>query len=194
MKTKTTIFTILSILIATSVFASKTPKIEFTPLNGAKVLITVKQAPETKHTLTIVSKTGETIYSKKYRQNMKYEKQIFDFTNLENGNYEVKLKAGKTTLCNDLNITDGVVLVKEQHKEIAPYFYIDDNMIKITYLNFEKNNVEALIYQGNQLIHESKYGNEFNLNECLNLAKLERGRYDLCLSSGNKEYWFSFGR
>jgi hypothetical protein len=194
MKTKTTIITILSILIASGVFASSTPKIELTPLNGAKVLITVKQEPGTKHTLTIVSNSGEIIYVKKYRQNVKYKKQIFDFTNLENGNYEVKLKAGKTTLCNDLNITNGVVQVKEQHKEIAPYFYFENNLIKITYLNFEKNNVEALIYQGNQLIHQSKYGNEFKLNECLNLTKLETGRYDLCLSSGNKEYWFSFGR
>ena len=86
MKTKTTITTILSILIATSVFAFKTPKIELTPLTGTKVLITVKQVPDTKHTLTIVSNTGETIYSKKYQQKMNYKKQIFDFANLENGN------------------------------------------------------------------------------------------------------------
>lgn len=194
MKTKISIIAILTFFLATNVFAGKNFKFDITPLEAAKVLISINAEQSSRPSLTIVNESGRTIYNKKCKTAEYGTKQIFNFSKLENGNYEVRLTAGNTTLKNEVSIEDGVVTIKAQNKEIEPHFAFQDNLVKISYLNFEKSNVKAFVYKKGTLIHKAELGNDFMINKGLNISNLENGYYDLCLTNGDQNYWFSMKR
>ncbi len=193
MKTKTTIIAILMILLANNVFAVKNFKLEVKPIEESKVLINTVTKAGAKSSLDIVSESGETVYFKKLKKN-DLNKQVFNLSNLEDGKYEVRLSNAKMTLKNEMTICNGVVTVMEQNQEIEPHFSFENDVIKISYLNFEKDKVQAMVYQSGVLIHEAYLGNEFTVNKGLNLSRLKKGKYDLCLTNGNRQYWFSVAR
>ena len=194
MKTKTSVIAIIAIFLATNVFAAKNLKFNITPLEDSKVLISINVKPSSKPSLTIVNDAGETIYFKRCKNNDNFKKQVFNFSNLENGNYEVKLTTGNTTFKNEMRIHNGVITVNKQNKEVQPYFSLEENLLKISFLNFEESKVEAQVYKKGTLIYEAEFGDNFTIHKGLDISNLEKGYYDLCLTNGHQNYWFSLKR
>lgn len=194
MKTKQFILVILAFVFVSNVFATETPKMNIIPLKDTKALIAISQESPTVNEISIISESGSVVYFKKSKKETAIYKQIYDFSQLENGTYEVKLKVGTTTIKNKLQINNGAVSVKAQKKEMEPFFNFANNVLKVSYLNFEKENVVVNVYNEVGLIYTYELGNDFTLHHGFDLSKLEKGNYDVMLANANKKYWFSVTR
>lgn len=194
MKTKQFILVILALVFVTNVFATETPTMNIIPLKDTKALIAVSQETPTVNEISIISENGEIMYFKESKKEITSYKQIFDLSQLENGTYEVKLKVGTTTIKNGLKINNGTVSVEAQKKEVDPVFTFANNKLKVSYLNFGKEDVAVCIYDKSQLIHKTELGNEFSLQRGFDLSKLEEGNYDVKLANASNKYWFSVTR
>ena len=62
------------------------------------------------------------------------------------------------------------------------------NVLKFSYLNFDKENLKFAIYNNGDLVYQSKVGNDFTLSAGHDLSKLSAGNYKVVLSSYNKEF------
>lgn len=195
MKTKQFFIAIMAVAFAVNVFATETPKMSIIPLKETKALITVTHETPSVNEITIADENGKIRYYKKSKNEMNGYKKIFDLSQLENGTYEVKLKVGVTTFKRGLELNNGKVSVHQQRIELDPYFSFEDNMVKVSYLNYKNEDVVVNVYNNHRkLIFSSELGNEFALHRAINLSELKSGNYDVMLASSDQEYWFSVSR
>jgi hypothetical protein len=191
MKTKQFILAILGLVFVANVYATETPTMNIIPLKDSKTLIAVSQTTPAINEMSIISEEGRIVYFKKSKKEMASYRQIFDLSQLEDGTYQVKLKVGSVTVKRGLNIDDGAISVDEQRTTLAPYFCFDNDLLKVSYLNFSKEDVKVKIYNDTELIHTSKLGNEFTIHSGLDLSKLAKGDYNVLLANADEKYWFS---
>jgi len=194
MKTKQLILATLALVFTANVFATEIPQMNIIPLEDTKTLVAVTQDTPALNQISIISEKGETVYFKQSTKKTAGYKKIFDLSQLEDGAYTVKLKAGSATVKREMKINNGTISVEAQKSELDPFFAFDNNVVKVSYLNFEEKDVVVSVYDGTQRIHQTKLGNEFTINKGINLSKLERGEYEILLANAGKEYWFSVKR
>lgn len=196
MKTKKFFIVIVAFVFAANVFATETPKMSIIPLKDTKALVAFEQATPSVNEITITDETGKIRYYKKSKNEMKGYKKVFDLSQLENGTYVVKLKAGTTTYKTGLAINDGKVSVQKQRIEVDPYFSFKDNVVNVSYLNHRNEDVVVSVYnsKSSKLIFSANFGNEFAVQRAINLSELKSGNYDVMLASSDQEYWFSVSR
>jgi YbbR domain-containing protein len=134
MKTKQFFTVIVALVFATNVFATETPKMNIIPLKDTKALVAVEHETSVNE-ITITDETGKIRYYKKSKNEMDGYKKIFDLSQLDEGSYEVMLKAGNITVKRNLCIEKGNVTVKQSRIEMDPYFSYANNILKGSYLN-----------------------------------------------------------
>ncbi|NQU53299.1 MAG: hypothetical protein HQ522_12255 [Bacteroidetes bacterium] len=191
MKTKQFILAILALVFTANVFATEIPEMNIIPLKDTKTLIAVSQTAPAINEISITSEEGRVVYFKKTKKEIASYRQIFDLSQLEDGAYEVKLKVGSAIVKRGLEIDNGTISVQEQKTALAPYFCFDNNILKVSYLNFQKEDVQVKVYSDRELIHTSKLGNEFSIHRGLDLSKLDKGDYTVMLADAGNKYWFS---
>jgi hypothetical protein len=194
MKTKQLILAILAIVFTANVFATEIPQMNIIPLEDAKALVTISQETPALNEISIISEKAGTVYFKKSIKKIAGYRQIFDLSQLEDGSYTVKLKAGATTVKRDMEINNGTISVTAQKTELDPFFIFDNNIVKLSYLNFEEKDVVVSVYNNRELIHTSELGNEFTIHRGINLSDLKKGDYNIMLANAGKQYWFSVTR
>lgn len=194
MKTKQWILAILAIIFATNVFAIETPKMNIIQLDENKALVAVTPGTPAIQELTISSDKGQVVY---YRLSKKEEsglKKIFDLANLGDGSYSVKFKSGAATLKRDIEIEDGHVSVQPLQTELDPFFVFENNILKVSYLNFNQGEMAMAIYQGSCQVYQKSLGQDFTLQRGFDFSQLQKGTYDVSLACGDETYWFSVAK
>lgn len=194
MKTKQLILATLALVFTANVFATEIPTMNIIPLEDSKTLVAVSQITPTLNEISIISEDGRTVYFKQSKKETAGYRQIFDLSNLEDGAYTVKLKAGTATVKREMQINDGTISVAAQKSELDPFFVLENNIVKVSYLNFEEKDVVVSVYNNRNLIHKSELGNEFTIHRGINISKLEKGDYEIMLANAGNEYWFSVKR
>jgi hypothetical protein len=96
-----------------------------------------------------------------------------------------------TELAKDLKVFSNQISVGESILKIDPYFSFNDNVLKISLLNVDKQNFNINIYSNGDLIYKKRLGNDFSLQSGFDLAKLDKGNYEVVLSGYNNEYVYS---
>jgi hypothetical protein len=81
-----------------------------------------------------------------------------------------------------------IINVGEEKTTIEPYFGYEDGILRCSYLNFNKENMSLRFFKNNELIYTKDIGRNFNLQEAMNLSKLDKGNYEAVLSAGGNEY------
>ena len=194
MKTRQFFMVLVALVIAVNVFATENGKMSIIPLKDTKALVSASHDTPAVNQVTITSDNGKIMYYNKSSRKMEDFKQIFDLSQLEDGTYEFKLKAGSSAVKRNIDIKDGIVSIQQEKKEIDPCFSFANNIVKVTYLNFENKNVLVQVYNSRKMIFSKDIGDEFRINRAINLSSLETGDYDIMLANNNKEYWFSVTR
>jgi hypothetical protein len=82
------------------------------------------------------------------------------------------------------------MIVGESKMKYAPHFDYSSDILKLSYLNFDEENVKFKIYSNGELVFESKLGNEFVLTTGYDLSKLEKGKYQVELASLNQQFMY----
>lgn len=184
----------LAFAFAANVFATDRPKVSITPLEDKKAVVSILQETPAVNEISIFSSDGSMVYYKKSKNKFANYSQVYDLSQLEDGDYEFKMKAGLTTVKSGLKINNGKISVVAQEKVLEPFFTFSGNMLILTYLNFEKDDVKVCIYNRGNLIHSTELGNEFTLQKAFDFSKLKSGNYDVQLASANEEYWYSVAK
>lgn len=194
MKTKQFLLVIVALVVAANVYASNTPKMSIIPLKDTKALVTASNETPVINEVSITDEYGKVVYYKRSKKKSADYKQIFNLSQLNNGSYEFKLRAGSNSIKKELSIDDGKICVKKESVEIEPYFAFENNLVKVSYLNFTKEDVKVDVYQDRKLVFTSKLGKDFLMHRALDMSELKKGNYDLVLANANNEYWFSVTR
>jgi hypothetical protein len=90
----------------------------------------------------------------------------------------------------NLDIRFGEVKVLGSRKDAEPFFKFEDNMLKLSYLNFEQEDVKLYLYdrKTNDLVMEKELNSDFAITYGLDFSKVKNGTYDAILAGDYMSY------
>jgi hypothetical protein len=191
MKTKQFLFTFALVTFALVSGAVEKPKMNVIPLNDEKALIAVANEKPAYFELSILSEKGDLVYYKESSSEIADFRQLINYSNLENGNYSLKLKVNNTYVSRNLAINNNEMIVGETKMMYAPYFALENDILKLSFLNFDEENMKFRILQDGELVFENRLGNEFVISEGFDISKLEKGNYEIELSSYKNQFSYN---
>lgn len=191
MKTIKLLFTVLAVAIVAIATAVEKPKMNVVPLSSDRAVISIENEKATYFDLSIHASNGDLVYFKQSAKPLTSYQKVFDFANLENGNYSMNLKVNDIRLSRTLTVSSKRIEIGESKLRFDPHFNFTDDVLKFSYLNFDEENYRLKIYNQDELIYESELGRNFSITSGYNLSKLKAGKYNVILSSLNNEFNYS---
>lgn len=192
MKTIKLAMTILAVAIAAMTTAVEKPKVNVIPLNAGKAFVAITNENPAYFEVSIEAANGNVVYYKQTDKPITDYGQVYDFKDLPAGQYVLNLKVNDTKVYNNFEVSGRGVEVGESKVRFAPYFDFSGNQLKVSYLNFDHENVKLYFYNDSKgLVYETKLGDDFNITKGYDLSKLENGSYKIVLSSINNEYTYN---
>jgi hypothetical protein len=186
---------ILSVLAFVAVVeiatAVEKPKMNVIQLSDETALIAIANENPAFFEVSIESEKGDLIYYKESAKEITDMRQVIDYSNLENGSYALKLKVNDTYLSTAFDIKNKAIKVGETKTQYAPHYAFSNDILKLSYLNFDKEAVRFEIYNDGELVFEDKLGKDFVISAGFDLSKLEKGKYEIELSSMNNQYSYN---
>ena len=171
--------------IATAV---EKPKMNVIALSDEKALIAIANENPAYFELSILAENGDLVFYKESATETTDLRQIINYSNMEIGLYTLKLKVKDTYVSRDFEINSKGMKVGESKMNYAPHFDFSSDILKLSYLNFDEENVRFKIYSNGDLVFENKLGKEFVLTAGYDLSKLEKGKYQVELATLNQQF------
>ncbi|KJF42994.1 hypothetical protein [Draconibacterium sediminis] len=191
MKTIKFLTTVMALAIVAVATAVEKPKMDIVPLSEDRAVVSILNGTEAVFELSISAKDAGLVYYKQAANPSLTYQKIFDFKNIEDGDYTMDLRVNDTRLVRDINVSSKGIVVGESKMRIDPYFGFSDNVLKLTYLNFDQERLSLNIYDESGLVYESKLGQEFNIATGFDLSALAAGKYEVVLTSMSNDFSFS---
>ena len=191
MKTIKFLTTVMALAIVAVATAVEKPKMDVVPLSEDRAVVSILNGAEALFELSIHAEDGELVYYKQATNPSNTYQKIFDFKNIEDGDYTMDLRVNGTRLIKDITVSANGIAVGESKMRIDPYFAFANDVLKLTYLNFDQESMNLNIYDNNGLVYESRLGKDFNIATGFDLSELKAGQYEVVLSSLNNDFSFS---
>lgn len=191
MKTITLAFTVAALATATIATAVEKPKMNVVPINSERAIVSVTNENPAIFEVSIEAENGDMVYYKQTSEPVTDFKQVYDFKNLADGKYVLNLQVNDTKVMNAFQVSGKGIEVGESKVRFAPYFDYKNNELKLSYLNFDQENLKLYFYNNEGLVYESKLGRDFNITTGYDLSGLKNGNYRVVLSSFNNEFTYS---
>ncbi len=173
---------------ATSVLASGNLKVNIQPISAEKAVVMISSLTESDLKISVEDSQGRIVYYKEVAEPTGDYRKVFDFSDLEAGQYKLSVESDRLTAKREFEIKDWKIQVGEEKTTLEPYFAYNDGLLRCSYLNFPKEDLKIYFCDKNQVIYTKEIGRVFNVSEALNLSKLEKGNYTAVLSTKDKEY------
>jgi hypothetical protein len=191
MKTINYLLTITAVAIVAIATAVEKPKMNIVPLNADRAIVSITNENPAYFELSIQTQKGDVVYYKQSNKPLTDYQKVYDFKELENGNYVLNLKVNDTKLSKEIQVASNRIYVGDSKIQFDPYFAFDGQVLKFSYLNFDKEMFKMNIYDENGMIYESKLGKDIAITNGYDLSKLEAGNYKVVLRSFTNEYVYS---
>lgn len=181
----------MAVAIVAIATAVEKPKMSVVPLTADRAVVSIQNDNAAKFELSIHAQNGELVYYKQSAKPLNSYQKVFDFKDLGNGNYTMNLKVNDTKVIKDFEVASNGISVGESKLRFDPYFSYVDNVLKLSYLNFDEERFALNIYDGRDLVYESKLGKDFSISSGYDLSRLASGNYRVVMSSFNSEFSFN---
>ena len=191
MKTIKLLLTVMAVAIVAIATAVEKPKMNVVPLSTDRAVVSIQNDNAALFELSIQAKNGDLVYYRQSTKPLNSYRKVFDFKNLQNGNYTMNLRVNDTRLSKDFEVASKGISVGASKLRFDPYFDYANGVLKLSYLNFDKSNYKLNIYNNSGLVYESKLGKDFNITAGYDLSSLNSGTYRIVMSSIGNEYSFS---
>ncbi|WP_340111638.1 hypothetical protein [Maribellus mangrovi] len=191
MKTIKFLSTVVAVSIVAIATAVEKPKMNVVPLTPDRAVVSIHNNEAAVFELSIVANNGDLVYYKQSAKPLNSYQKVYDFKELENGNYTLTLKVNDTRLSKEFEVATSGIYVGESKMRFDPYFAFSDDVLKLSYLNFDGENYALNIYDENGLVYKTKLGSDFNMVNGYDLSALASGSYNVVLSSANNEFTYS---
>ena len=191
MKTLKLLFTATAVAVVAIATAVEKPRMNVVPVSADRALVSIQNENAAYFELSILAQNGDIVYYKQSTKPLTDYQKVFDFENLENGSYVMNLKVNDTQLSRNVEIFSKEILVGDSKLRFDPFFEYNNDVLKFSFLNFDKELYKISIIGDQGLVYKSKVGDDFALTSGYNLSALEKGNYRVVLSSWSNEYVYS---
>ncbi len=189
MKTIKLVLTLTAAAIIGVAAAVEKPKMNVVPLTAERAVVSVSAGDAANFELSIKTASGDVVYYKQSEKPLTDYRKVFDFENIQNGNYVLSVKVNGTTLSRDIEVDNSGITVGTSKTSFDPYFGYKDNVLKFSYLNFDEENMKLRIYDSNyNLIYTSNIGNDFAITTGYDLKNLQKGNYTVEIASPKNQF------
>lgn len=178
------------VAFANTLFASGNLKVNIQPLSAEKAIVAISSLTESNLKIKVEDSRGLIVYYKEVADPAGDYKKVFDFSDLEAGQYKLSVESDRLTAEREFEIKNWKIEVGDEKTTLEPYFGYNDGLLRCSYLNFPKENLTLNFYSQKQLLYTKEMGRNFNVNEALNLSKLDKGTYTAVLSTKDKDYTY----
>jgi hypothetical protein len=179
------------VAFANTLMASGNLKVNILPLTSETAVVAISNTTASNFQISIANDKGETIYYKETGADSKDYRKVFDFSNLENGDYKLTASIDGLTTERPFKINNKNISVGKEKSAMEPYFAYEKGVLKLSYLNFSEENLSLNFYDKDDLIYSKAIGDKFNVNEGFDLSKLANGAYTVVLSTNDKSYSYN---
>jgi len=178
------------VAFANTLMAAGNLRLNILPLNSERAVVAITNNEAANFQISIEDKKGEKIFYKETRSDNNDYRKIYDFSELENGEYKMTVTINGDTAERTFNINDSNITVSKEKKIEEPYFSYIDGVLKVSYLNFSEEKLNLNFYKDNELVYSKSLGNKFNVIEGYDLSKLEEGVYSVVLSGNDRTFTY----
>lgn len=176
------------VAFANTLFASGNLKVNILPLNAEKAVVAISTLSDSNFNITIADDQGEIVYYQENSNPDENYRKVYDFSDLEDGTYKLTVVSDDVTSERLFKKSHRIINVGEEKTTIEPYFGYEDGILKCSYLNFNKEDMTIYFFKNNELLYTKDIGRNFNIQEALNLSKLNKGNYKAVLYAGEKQF------
>ncbi len=175
------------VAFANTLLAGGNLKVNILPLTSETAVVAISSVDASNLQISIENENGEKVYYKETDAENKDYRKVFDFSNLERGDYKLSVTTNGLTTERNFSIDKNIAVGKEKSL-IEPYFAYKNGVLRVSYLNFPEENVSLNFYANNDLVYSKEIGTKFNVTEGYDLSKLDKGSYSVVLSTDSKSY------
>jgi hypothetical protein len=170
-------------------FGSGKPALNIVPINADRVLVAMENGVPTPMEVRVTDTNGRLVFYKSVRRPNKDYKKIYDLSALEDGLYSLTISTDNVRTQRTIELKDNNVVVGELRHAYDPSFIFDNNTLKFSYLNFDQENYNFILYRQGTEVFRTSLGNDFAMTKGFDLSKLDRGYYEAVIASANNEYY-----
>lgn len=178
------------VALANTLFATGNLKMNILPLNNEKAVVAVSALTNSNFNITIADDNNQILYYQECLIPSGIYSKVYDFSDLGDGTYKLTVVSDNLTSERQFQKKYGKIQVGDEKTTLEPLFWYDGNILRYSYLNFEKEYTTLYFYGNDQLIYEKNIGRDFNIQNALNLSKLAKGNYEAVLCAGNKQFTY----
>jgi len=190
---KTIFLVMIAALVSSVAMADGNLKAELSANDSEAAVMEISTVEMVHFEIELINDRGLELYSMETDAPRSELTKRYDFSNLEDGNYWYSVLTNNERITKQLELKDGKVHVLDIRKTLDPHFQHEGDMIKMSFLNFEKENIKMYVYdENNNLLEEADLGNEFAIHKGVNLSELYPGRYDLVIANDIETFQHSF--
>ena len=178
------------VAFANTLFASGNLKVNILPLNAEKAVVAISTLSNSNFNITIADDKGQIVYYQENSNSGENYRKVYNFTDLEDGTYKLTVVSDDLTSERQFQKSHRMINVGEEKTTIEPYFGYEDGILRCTYLNFTKEDMTIHFFKNNELLYTKNIGKGFNVQEAMNLSKLDKGNYEAVLNAGVKQFTY----
>ncbi len=184
----------LVVLVSGSTMAMGALKVYVVPGKNEKALVDVLLAPDSRLEVALKDSNGDVIYNEIEEARSFNYKKLYDFSILNNGKYTFEAKLGDETALNDIVVNNGTIKINGGEEQVVPQFKLIGKDLEVTYPNSADESVRLMLYDNDthSWVYQENLIPEYNIDQSLDLSKLDRGSYKAVLVSGEISYDYSF--
>lgn len=195
MKTIITISFLIALFLITQLsFAGGSFTVNVNPKAEGKALVEISNSAEQKYEISISDESGNLVYYHETEGDKKIINRTYDFSNLEYGIYKLKVKMDGASNEQSLSVSKKGVEVGEVVRKTDPIFSFKNDILNLSFLNHNQDEMSLNIYNNGTLIWNSQMQNIFALQKGFNLSKLRKGDYKVVFSSGDEIYEYALAK
>jgi len=176
------------VAFANTLFATGNLKVNIQPISAEKALVAISSLTDSNLKITVEDSQGRIVYYKEVDEPTGDYKKVYDFSDLDAGNYKLSVESDRLTSERSFEIKNWKIEVGNEKTTIEPFFGYNEGLLRCSYLNFPKDDLTLYFFDQKQLIYTKEIGRNFNVSEALNLSKLDKGNYTAILSTKDKDY------
>ncbi|WP_297091294.1 hypothetical protein [uncultured Draconibacterium sp.] len=193
MKTKISVIITISILVLTAAFAvgSELPKMNISQIGEEAALLNFESKTPCNFEVTITDENDDIVFfHKSKRQNTSYSEKFF-FPGLQDGTYRVCFNYGNQSLNNKIIVANNNITTEEATHLYEPFMKLDENRLKVSFLNTTQKHVFLNIYHEGEHIYGYNLGKNLAIHRSYNLSTLRKGEYRVILSEDSGEHIYT---
>lgn len=189
-KTGTFILLLAAVLLSVTSKATGLLTVNVIPGFNERALVSIASGNSDKLMVEVKNSSGTVVYFRSIKTQGTVYSKMYDFSNLEDGSYSFKVTLGGESEVNTLNINDGRAQITKTPEELAPYFSLKGEMLKLSYLNFNQKGLILKVYDNftNDLLYEESIAPDFVVNKAWDFSKLMVGKYTAVLETNDNSY------